>query len=223
MATLRVFQKPEGFELPNQYQRRVTGEGGNNYSYVRPLNSEIDGAILHELGVYFELAETVPYPTETGIGERDITRTVFLRYRVYDYGNDRLFCLGSSIDTLEEPLRSHSGTQNLFVAVIDLVRLDNAIQNGQLSLVGQTCVVNGGSLKKRLRKLDGIPFAPHDPEVQRGQGVTQECFELLIDVGGVAKTFYVYANGTVTSKRAPNNAESYAILRSVYDAVMAVM
>ena len=193
MGTLRPFIRPENFTLPQEYIRVPFEESNRNHSYCIPLEYDNPNYIKHQIGIYFQLNKIITRPTETGLEEVNRLVPQLYKYSIYTPSNNNdenvIFCLGSDIDLLDSALILHSNNESFDTEEVDLQRLNEAIENGNVDLIGQSCVINQGTERVKRRKLDMVPYDSNDPILERGTGVFNEYLEILIPVNGINKTF----------------------------------
>jgi len=219
MGTLRVYRKPENFRLPIRYTRMPLPGSTTNYTFCRGLTSEVDGFDLYQIGVYFLIRYEILYPEENRLVEREFTCPELYTYSIYVPHNDNLiYCVGSDIDVLHEPLSLFLGGRDPLTTTFNLQRLEDAHTNGRINILGQVCIKRGGTLRLSQRKLNGLPFAQNDPDFERGNDINNKCFEILITIDNVPKSFYVYPDGVITTKgKVPPGSEGFRLLRYPYD------
>lgn len=224
MATLKVYRKPERFNLPDRYTRMPLFDSFTNYTFCRSLPSDMPDYILHEIGVFYEVREEVVYPGETGLVNREYRYPVFNRYKIYsNTGEDIFYCIGPDIDQLHDSLSLFLGGRDIFSTTFDLTRLENAHARGRIEFMGQKFVKRNGTLRVSQRKIDGHPFTQHDPDFQAGRDITNECFEVSMFIDGERKSFFVYPDGVITRRGAvPIGVDGFRILKRAYDVLVAL-
>jgi hypothetical protein len=223
MGTMKIYRKPQGFNLPFNYQRLPIENSDTNFSFCRRI--DIDNATyqVFQIGLYFEITKTVSFPNRNRLEEIEVNFPKFYNYKVYvpdDESTERIFCIGNNIELLHQALMAHSEITNLNSIIVDLEGLDNASREGRISILGQTCKLNRETLRVSRRKLDGIALTPE--QIERGNNVLNECFELLISVEGKNKPFYIYGDGVITRRgRTSLDSEGFNILLRAYNQIRA--
>jgi len=218
MVTLRVYRKPQGFHLP-VYQRLSLGESTTNYSWCRKLTSDIPGTFIYEVGTYVQRQLIIEYPEERTMRNRDITIHDLSKYYLYvPRTGDVFYCIGQKMDNLETPLRAHSGVDAIFVAPIDLILLQQAYERGSIGLRGQSCIIDQGTTKIRIRKVGAQTFGRQDRRIQRGDDVENCYFEVDIPSEETFKSFFVYPDGTLTKRgRVSSDSAGFFMMRQAYE------
>lgn len=226
MATLRLYQRPANFRLPIRYQRLPLGEVTEgrleNFSFARRINSDIVGFTVYQVGAIINISKEIEFPEANGMVPRNITYPQIYYYRVYvpERDDGYIYCVGNSIDFVEQPLMDQINLTEIGRVAFNLHALETAFNNGQLPVMGQTCILDNGTRRLHHRKINGQPFTTRDTTFETGEGVQQEIFELPVVFEGTTRYFYVYGNGTISFRgRLPSGTDGFHMLRTAYQYV----
>lgn len=223
MGTLKIYRRPENFEfrLPRNYTRMPLSGSTTNYTFCRSLVSEIPEFNLYQIGAYFLIRDEILYPEQNRLVTRQVTYPELRLYSIYVPNNgDIIYCLGSDIDILHEPLTLFLGGREPLTTTFNLQRIETAHQNGRIHICGQRFIKRNGTIRVNQRKINGVPFSQRDPDFETGAGIINECLEVMITIGNSPKSFYVYPDGVITTKgRVSLNVDEFRLLRSAYDSL----
>jgi hypothetical protein len=222
MATLRVFKKPSRFELPTEY-KKINNDGENNISFVKKINSEVEGFNKYLIGRYFQKTIFISKPTETGIEESETTKPVSIICQVYISSNnseDKIFVVGSDADSLNPELLKFSNTDLLKSENIDMEALEKkSFTSGAVKLMGHKYNQSNDTVNYTVRKIDGSPFRSQDPDFVSCDVTEKEVLEVMLNLEG-NPIFHVYADGKITRRgREESNGADFELLKTVYQLI----
>lgn len=221
MATLMVFLKPRGFELPNVY-KRINNENDNT-SFINKIESDVEGYNKHILGRHFNKTSKVFVPSETGITEEEVTKPKSVCCFVYtptDTSNNRVFLVGSFSASLLPDMLSFADVSSINNEPIDIQALEkNSFTSGRIGLIGHKYSTSNRTINYTVRKIDGIPFRRQDPEFVSYDDAPKEVLEVKLELDEDTKpTFYVYADGKITRRgQSETETSDFDLLITVYN------
>ena len=226
MATLRVIQYSEDYNFPEEYRRIVNGD--DNYSYMSPVDSEVEGFTKYVFGRYFKKNSNISKPTETALEDRDYFIPVNLKAFIYiPEDNSTIFILGSSLDSLFDDFLSllnlDPETTTVFDEEIDIANLERISfeRRGTMKLVGHK-YNKGGTVSFMVRKTDGSSFDNDDPDFESCDNFDKEFLEVKLILEGTTEpeSYNIYSSGKITRKGVSNSAtDTFSHFYSVHNLI----
>ena len=223
MATLRVFKKTRGFELPLTY-KKVNNDGETNVSFINKVTSEVEGFTKHMVGRYFEKTFNISRPSANGIEQTSITKPTSIICQVYiplTNPDNLVFVVGSDSDSLNAELLMFSNTETLVSENIDMASLEKkSFTSGVIKLMGHGYNQANDTVNYHVRKIDGAPFRNHDPDFVSCDTTEKDVLEVMLNLEGSTPIFYVYEDGRITRRgREDISTSEFELLRTVYNII----
>ena len=222
MPTLRIFEKPHGFELPSDY--KTIRNSSDNISFVKKIDSEVEGYDKYTIGRYFQKPVLISKPSETDIETISENRPTSLICQVYISKNKEeniIFIVGSDSDSLNQELIKFSNAIRINHENIDIRALEKkSFASGVINLMGHKYNAANDTINYTVRKIDGIPFRDDDPDFVSCDIIQKEALVVMLTNLPRTPTFYVYTDGKITRKGvAESDTTEFELLKIVYDII----
>lgn len=225
MATLRIFKRPSGLNFPEAYTKRNLGDIGENISFIKKIECEIQGYKKYNVGRYFEKEYKISKPSETGLIEETIKRPATLFCHVYipeTEEDEGIYLVGPNSELLYPEILSFGEIKKINTRNIDMEKLEKrSFSSGVINLIGHKYNQANNTISYTVRKIDGVPFNDQDPDFVSCEETEKEVLEVRLTMNESQYYFHVYSDGKITRKGPDEIGSSpFGLLRAVFDIIL---